>query len=136
MDMDLQGVHVLLVDDDEATRYWLRRMLEQLGARVEAAASAREALAMVSAHVPDVVLCDIAMPDEDGYSLIRSVRGLPAEQGGAVPAVALTAYAVVPSMVERSLASGFQAHLQKPMQPQDIVRVVRDAVGASGTGGA
>jgi CheY-like chemotaxis protein len=126
--MDLAGVRVLLVDDDEATRYWIGRLLEQLGAKVASASSARDALQALDAAVPDVLLCDIAMPEEDGYELIRLVRARDQAAGGKVPAVALTAYAVVPRMIERSLRSGFQAHLSKPMDGADLVRVVREAM--------
>jgi CheY-like chemotaxis protein len=119
---------VLLVDDDEATRYWIGRLLEKLGATVTSASSADEALAALDVGVPDILLCDIAMPLEDGYGLIRRVRSRPAEAGGQVPAVALTAYAVVPRMIEQSLRSGFQGHLSKPMEPEDLVRAVREAM--------
>ena len=126
--MDLQGLRVLLVDDDEATRYWITRLLEQLGATVTGAGSASEALGALDVAVPDILLCDIAMPQEDGYGLIRRVRKRAPEQGGQVPAVALTAYAVIPSMVQQSLRSGFQGHLTKPMSPEELVTAVRGAL--------
>jgi CheY-like chemotaxis protein len=133
--MDLAGVKVLLVDDDESTRYWIGRLLQQLGATVASASSAREALQALDEAVPDVLLCDIAMPEEDGYALIRMVRERDQAAGGQVPAVALTAWAVMPRMVEQSLRSGFQAHLSKPMDGDDLVRVVREAMdGGAGAG--
>jgi CheY-like chemotaxis protein len=126
--MDLKGLRVLLVDDDEATRYWIGKILENLGAQVTGAASAPEALTALDAAVPDILLCDIAMPEEDGYSLIQKIRARPEQKGGIVPAVALTAYATIPSMVEHSLRSGFQGHLTKPMAPEDLVAAVHAAI--------
>ena len=129
--MELQGVRVLLVDDDEATRYWIGRLLEKLGADVTSASNVAEAMTALDRSVPDILLCDIAMPEVDGYQLIRQVRSRAPEAGGKVPAIALTAYAVIPSMVEASLRSGFQAHLSKPMEPDDLVRAVHSAMSGS-----
>ena len=128
--MDLKGLDVLLVDDDEPTRYWIGRILENLGARVTSAGSAREALAALDVAVPDVLLSDIAMPEEDGYGLIQRIRARSEDSGGLVPAVALTAYATIPSMVAHSLKSGFQGHLTKPMTPEELVEAVRAAISA------
>jgi signal transduction histidine kinase/ActR/RegA family two-component response regulator len=115
----LDSVQVLLVEDDAETRHVVSAALEAAGARVTAVASApdaREALAKVS---PDVLLSDIAMPDEDGYSLIRSLRS----SNVRVPAIALTAYAR-PQDVDEAKEAGFQIHLAKPVAPADLVQTV------------
>lgn len=87
----LAAVHVMLVEDDHDARDMLTAVLQQYGARVVAVGSVREAMDALAQEVPDVIVADIAMPEEDGYTLIRRVRALPAERGGLVPAVALTA---------------------------------------------
>ena len=89
----LAGVRVLVVEDQEDTRDLLAAALGHSGAEVEPAGSAREALSALRRRPPDVLVCDIAMPGEDGYALLARVRALAAEEGGLVPAVALTAYA-------------------------------------------
>jgi CheY-like chemotaxis protein len=126
--MGLAGVVVLLVDDDEATRYWMTRLLEKEGAQVEGAATAGEAMEALDRRQPDVILCDIAMPGEDGFDVIRRVRSRGASAGGGIPAVAVTAYAVTPDLIDSTLAAGFQAHMAKPFEPDDLVRVVTQIV--------
>jgi len=123
----LDGVDVLVVDDDEDARVLLQMTLRQYGAAVTTAASAREALQAIDRAVPDVVLSDIGMPYEDGYDLLRQLRARPPEQGGSIPAVAVTAYA---SASDRSStqAAGYQAHVAKPFEPGDVARVVRRLV--------
>jgi PAS domain S-box-containing protein len=111
---DLHGIRVLTVDDDPDAREVIGRMLEAFGAEVTSAASARDALAALRRSVPDVLVCDIGMPHQDGYALIAAVRGLPLGGGAPLPAIALTAYARAQDR-ERALASGFQAHLAKPV---------------------
>ncbi len=120
----LHGVDVLVVDDDEDARMLLQLTLSRYGAAVTTAGSAREALAAIDRSVPHVVLSDIGMPHEDGYDLLRRLRALPAERGGTIPAVAVTAYA---SATDRSSsqAAGYQAHVAKPFDPGDIARLVR-----------
>ncbi len=122
---DLRDVRVLLVDDDESTRYWVSRVLRREGAAVSEESGADAALATLQAERPQILLADIAMPETDGYTLIRRVRELPADAGGHTPAVALTAYAVTPTLVEASLAAGFNGHLQKPFEPEALVDIVR-----------
>lgn len=110
----LKDLPILVIDDDLATREAVADMLTELGARVRAAGSAAEALTEVQEHRPRVLLCDIAMPGEDGYSFIRKLRALDRDRGGETPALALTALAAEGDQ-QRSLAAGFQMHLTKPV---------------------
>jgi signal transduction histidine kinase len=121
----LDGVRLLLVDDDEDSRELVACMLSERGATVVSASSAHEALGRLDDSPPDVVLSDISMPVVDGYALIRRVRARPAERGGATPAIALTAYARAADG-ERALAAGFQAHVAKPVDPERLAAVVAD----------
>jgi len=114
---------VLVIDDDPDARELLTMLLEGHGVRVRAVTSVREALAAFEREVPDIILSDLAMPDEDGYDLIRSVRNRPATSGGLVPAIAVTAYAR-PEDERRSLSSGFQVHLTKPIDPMKLFSAV------------
>jgi CheY-like chemotaxis protein len=108
----LSGVHVLVVEDDEDSREVLRMVLEYQGARVSTAASARAALAVFAAQRVGVLVSDIMMPREDGLWLIRAVRALPAEHGGRVPALAISASDDVQTQAR---AAGFQAFMRKPI---------------------
>jgi CheY-like chemotaxis protein/two-component sensor histidine kinase len=119
----LKGVRVVIVDDEPDSRDLLVAALEQCEAKVFAFASASEALAAVSQLKPDVLVSDIGMPLEDGYSLIRKVRQLSAEQGGQIPAIALTAYARAEDRT-RAIASGFQIHIAKPVEPTELATLV------------
>jgi signal transduction histidine kinase len=121
--LDLTGVRVLTVDDDPDARELLAVMLTQYGAAVTAAASVAEALAVLETYRPDVLISDIGMPDMDGYTFIKQVRALPAEQGGRVPAIALTAYTRKADQ-QQALASGFQRHLSKPLEVEPLVKAV------------
>src|SRR4030095_15834632 len=98
-------------------REMLTEVLKRHQARVIAVGSAQDALSEMDRALPDVLISDIAMPDDDGYSLIRKVRSRSAAQGGQVPAVALTAYAREEDRV-RALSAGFQVHVAKPVRPQ------------------
>ncbi|HEX8708304.1 MAG TPA: PAS domain S-box protein [Pyrinomonadaceae bacterium] len=120
---ELKGLHVLVVDDEEDTRLLVRYLLEQCAARVSTASSAGEGLTALTTLRPDVLLSDLGMPEEDGYTLIAKVRALSAEQGGRTPAAALTAYARVADRM-KVLRSGFQLHLPKPVEPAELVTVV------------
>jgi signal transduction histidine kinase len=124
----LQGLHVLVVEDEEDARDLLLTALEQRGARVTAVPSVADALARFAAGHPDVLVSDLAMPDEDGYSLIRQVRALPADRGGNVPAAALTAYVRAEDRA-RALAAGFQMHMAKPVDPVELVSMVAALAG-------
>lgn len=120
----LQGIHVLVVDDDESAREVLRTVLEAEGASVVTAASAVEALHELDDAVPDVLLTDIGMPVTDGFTLIESIRSRSAQRGGAVPAVALTGYMAAEDRA-RARRAGFHAYLIKPVDPGELVDVVR-----------
>ncbi|HEY9834400.1 MAG TPA: response regulator [Stenomitos sp.] len=119
----LKGVRIVIVDDEPDSRDLLVATLEQCEAKVFAFANAHEALVAVSQLKPDVLVSDIGMPLEDGYSLIRKVRQLPAEQGGHIPAIALTAYARAEDRM-KAIASGFQMHIPKPVEPAELATVV------------
>ena len=125
---ELDGLRVLVVDDEEDTRVLLRMVLERCGASVTAVSSAQEALAALKQSRPDVLVSDLGMPEEDGYSLIKKVRALSAEDGGQTPAAALTAYARVEDRL-KVLNSGFQIHIPKPVEPIELVTVVANLAG-------
>jgi CheY-like chemotaxis protein len=125
----LDGVSVLVVDDHPDGRDAVEAILAQAGARVRSLGSAAEAWTSFLAERPDVLVCDIAMPEEDGLSFIRRLRALPAGSGGDVPAIALTAYARVEERT-RSLEAGFDRHLAKPVEAAELVAAVRDLANA------
>jgi CheY-like chemotaxis protein len=119
----LDGLRVLVVDDEADTREMLKAGLGQCGAEVTVAASSAEALTEIGKSPPGVLISDIGMPDEDGYALIRKVRGLPAGQGGNVPAIALTAYARTEDRLQ-ALRAGYQMHVTKPVELTELAAVV------------
>ena len=119
----LDGVQVLLVDDDQDTLQILTVMLTECGANVQAAASVAEALEVLQWYKPDVLVSDLAMPGEDGYSLISKVRALEAESGKQIPAVALTAYVRVEDRA-RALAAGFNMFVPKPVEPNELITAI------------
>jgi signal transduction histidine kinase/ActR/RegA family two-component response regulator len=124
----LARVRVLVVDDDPDTLEVVRQVLEQAGAHVVVAASAREAYEALAARPPDVLLSDIGMPGEDGLALIRRVRALEAARGGRVPAAALTAYTQVEDR-QHALSAGYQAYLAKPIEPAELTAAVARLAG-------
>ncbi|MGE3507470.1 MAG: ATP-binding protein [Vicinamibacterales bacterium] len=124
----LDEVRVLVVDDETDVRAAVTGLLERSGARVLALESGVAIDAAMSSFRPDVLLLDISMPGEDGYTLIRRVRCLSAAEGGTVPAVSLTAHARDEDR-EHALASGFQAHLPKPVHLPALVSTIRHLVG-------
>ncbi|MBW4630649.1 MAG: PAS domain S-box protein [Iphinoe sp. HA4291-MV1] len=142
--ISLDGVRVLVVDDEADTRDFLTTVLQQSQAEVKAVGSVREALDTMTQWKPDVLVSDIGMPEEDGYSLIRKVRSLEAglctsrertgevslwtQQGGKIPAAALTAYAR-PEDRMRAIQEGYQLHLPKPVEPAELTTVVASLVG-------
>jgi PAS domain S-box-containing protein len=128
---ELAGLHVLVVDDEADARELVQSVLETCKARVTLAGSAAEALRKLQDERPQVLVSDIGMPEEDGYSLIRKVRSLPVERGGAVPAVALTAYAHLSDRT-RALMEGFNNHVSKPAEPQELIAVVAAVAGRHG----
>lgn len=121
----LDGLRVLVVDDEADARDILTKVLAQYGAQVITAATAREALATMREFQPNVLVSDIGMPEEDGYSLIRQVRALQVKQGGQIPAVALTAYAGAEDQ-KQALSAGFQLHVPKPVNPYKLVMLVSE----------
>ncbi|MBD2255987.1 ATP-binding protein [Pseudanabaena sp. FACHB-2040] len=121
--LDLDGIKVLVVDDEADTREFVAFLLEQYGAKVTAVTSAREVLTILPQLSPDLLLSDIGMPETDGYMLLQQIRNLPPEMGGQVPAIALTAYAGEINY-QRALAVGFQKHIAKPVEPAELVAAV------------
>jgi PAS domain S-box-containing protein len=124
----LQGLRVLAVDDEADTREMIRAVLEYCRMEVLTAGTAGEALEAIAKSRPDVLLSDLGMPGEDGYALIAKVRALPADRGGQIPAAALTAYVRAEDRV-RVLSSGFQLHVSKPLEPNELVAVVANLAG-------
>ncbi len=125
---DLAGLRVLVVDDDADARDMLAAVLAGNGAEVTAVGSAHDALEVLGALRPNVLVSDVCLPGEDGYSLIRHVRALPAEQGGLLPAVALTAHARSEDRL-RAMSAGFQMHAGKPINPPELVAIVKALAG-------
>jgi CheY-like chemotaxis protein len=119
----LDGVHVLVVDDDLDARELLAVILQRSGARVTLADSALAAMRVLDETLPHAILADIEMPEQDGYALVRQVRGLSPEHGGGIPVVAVTAYASETDRA-KALAAGFSIHIAKPVHPVEIVSVV------------
>ncbi|MHC5850654.1 PAS domain S-box protein [Nostoc sp.] len=126
--LSLLGVRVLVVDDQADTREFITTVLEQCQAEVKAVASVSEALQVITQWKPDVLVSDIGMPQEDGYSLIRKLRSQPPELGGNIPAAALTAYARAEDRM-RAIQEGYQLHLPKPIEAAELATVVASLVG-------
>jgi PAS domain S-box-containing protein len=124
----LKGLKVLIVDDEADTRELIGEVLKECGSEVIISRSAAEALDALEQHKPDILISDLGMPDEDGYSLIEKIRALPSERGGDIPAAALTAYARAEDRM-RVLRSGFQFHLPKPVDSAELVTVVASLAG-------
>lgn len=122
-ELHLASLRVLVVDDEADSREFVAFVAEQAGAKVTALGSAIEALQLLSTTPFDILLCDIGMPDMDGYMLVRQVRALAPEQGGQIPAIALTAYAGEFNQ-KQALAAGFQRHLAKPVEPNELVKAI------------
>jgi CheY-like chemotaxis protein len=118
----LNGLHILIVEDDADSRNVLQLLLQRLGALVEAVSSAGEAVDRLMQRPPAVIVSDIGMPDEDGYMLIRRIRQLP--MGRRLPAIALTAYARQQD-ADAARSAGYDWHLSKPVAPADLIRAIR-----------
>ncbi|HEX5707991.1 MAG TPA: ATP-binding protein, partial [Pyrinomonadaceae bacterium] len=129
----LGDLRVLVVDDETDTLEVLQVILEGCGARVRTANSAAAAMEALAEEAFDVLICDIGMPEEDGYSLISKVRALEEGRGGRIPAAALTAYASENDRI-RALNSGFQIHVPKPVSPNELVAVVANLADRNGHG--
>jgi len=126
--ISLDGMLILVVDDEEDTRQLLAQSLTFYGATVTSAASAAEGLSELEDKKPDLLVSDIGMPDEDGYTLIRKVRALPDEKLARIPAIALTAFTRAQDRV-RALSSGYQSHVAKPVEPDELVTVIASLTG-------
>ena len=124
----LYGVSVLVVDDEADARELVGEAFEAAGATVHLAASAREALSLLSSEHPSILVSDIGMPHEDGYALMRQVRSLSPAHGGQIPALALTAYARATD-AERAFDAGYQRHVSKPVDPLQLVELVAGLAG-------
>lgn len=127
-EVELNGLEILVVEDDGDTLEMITTALQQYGASVKAASSAAEALGILRTFWPNVMISDIAMPRDDGYSLIRDVRALELELGKRIRSIALTAYASTEDRT-RALTAGYQAHLAKPVEPWRLAAVVAEIAG-------
>ncbi|MBD1896384.1 response regulator [Coleofasciculus sp. FACHB-129] len=127
----LSGLQVLVVDDDTDTRELIALVLEESGAKVKAIASVAEALEVLRSWQPDLLVSDIGMPEEDGYTLIGKMRTLEEKTGKQIPALALTAYAREEDK-NRALKAGFQMYQSKPVEPDDLVAAVALLAGCAG----
>ncbi|MEH2251240.1 response regulator [Nostoc sp.] len=120
---DLSGIHILVVDDQRDSQEFIAFVLEQHGAIVTAVASGTDALQAIAQSIPNMIISDIGMPEMDGYMLMRQIRALGLEQGGQIPAIALTAYAGELDQ-QQAIAAGFQRHVTKPIDPEILVAIV------------
>jgi PAS domain S-box-containing protein len=125
--LDLQGIRILVVDDEDNTREFLAFLLELHEANAIATATADEAIATLTQFKPDILLSDIGMPDVDGYMLMQQIRALSPEEGGTIPAIALTAYAGEINY-QQAMAAGFQRHLAKPIEPDTLIQAISKAL--------
>jgi CheY-like chemotaxis protein/two-component sensor histidine kinase len=124
----LDGLRVLSVDDDRDALGLMATILGRAGARVESCASARAAFAVFQDRPPDVLISDIEMPDEDGYSLIKRIRALESDRGGRIPAIALTAYGRREDRL-KAVSSGYSMHVPKPVDPAELTTIVASLTG-------
>jgi CheY-like chemotaxis protein len=127
---DLDGVHVLVVDDEADARDLTAIRLQQYGAEVVTAATVEAAMEILAQQQPrpDLIVSDIAMPGEEGYSVMRRVRALDPAQGGRIPSIAAPAYNRTKDLI-RALAAGFQAHLPKPVNAVELAHVITGLIG-------
>jgi CheY-like chemotaxis protein len=129
MDSSLTGLRILLVEDDVDQLTILSQVLSAAGAAVDVATTAHDAMQALSKRVPDVIVSDINMPHCDGYHLLRMVRARAREQGGATPAIALTARATLADRT-RALLASYQLHLEKPVRIRELIAAIRSVVKA------
>ncbi|HKS27943.1 MAG TPA: ATP-binding protein [Pyrinomonadaceae bacterium] len=127
----LEGLRVLIVDDEQDALEFLRFVLQRSRAEVAAASSVDEALDELESFRPHIIVSDIGMPGRDGYELVRSLRALPPERGGQLPAVALTAYARAEDE-RRAIREGFQMHVPKPFEPPELLSIIVSLCKAGG----
>jgi PAS domain S-box-containing protein len=128
----LDGIKVLVVDDEPDARELVRRLISDQSASVETASTADEALAILRQFHPDVLVSDIGMPDKDGYQLIREIRKLAPNEGGATPAAALTAFARSEDR-RRALMAGYQTQVTKPVDPAELITIIASLAGRTGS---
>jgi PAS domain S-box-containing protein len=121
----LDGIRLLVVDDDNDNRDLLKTLLSHFGAIVTVASSAAEAMNLLIDSPPDILISDIGMPDEDGFEFMTKVRKLSKEKGGSVPAIALTAFAKIEDR-DKALSVGFQRHIAKPIDPTAFVNIIAE----------
>ena len=119
----LAGLKILVVDDEPDAREVISLVLSNAGAELKTAESTTRALELIELWRPDLLVSDIGMPNEDGFSLMRKLRALPPEQGGAIPAIALTAFARTQDRLD-VLSAGYQMHVPKPIEPLELLTVV------------
>ncbi|MBW4449487.1 MAG: response regulator [Spirirestis rafaelensis WJT71-NPBG6] len=124
---NLVGVKIFIVEDDDDSREFLSILLQESGAIVTVAASGLEALSNFTKSEPNILLCDIGMPEMDGYSFIRQIRTMSPEQGGNIPAIALTAYAGETDK-QQVLAAGFTKHVAKPVVADELIALIAELV--------
>ncbi|HEY4179569.1 MAG TPA: response regulator [Kofleriaceae bacterium] len=127
---DISGIKILLVDDDEDVLHLVKKILGNAGANVTVRATVQDALASLDDNLPDIIISDLDMPHCDGYELARYLRLRSPAEGGAIPAIALTAH-IGSSYRARALASGFTAHLAKPMRALKLIETISDVIGAT-----
>ncbi|HLO83535.1 MAG TPA: response regulator [Nostocaceae cyanobacterium] len=125
--LELIGLKILVVDDEIDSRQLVSFVLQDVGAEVITATSALEAIPALINHKPNALILDIGMPNIDGYMLLQQIRTLPPEQGGNVPAIALTAYAGELNK-QQALAAGFHTHLSKPVEPNELVSLIANLI--------
>jgi PAS domain S-box-containing protein len=130
LSIDLHGLRIVVVDDERDARELLRSLLTTYGAEVTICTSAGEAFEAVRREKPDLLVSDIGMPDEDGYSLIAKIRRLPETEGGKTPAIALTAFARIEDRIH-ALSQGFQMFVPKPVEPNELIAAIRSLAGMS-----
>jgi len=130
VDVELEGVRVLVVDDERDSLEFVRRLLKECKASVLTASSAAEGLRLIRAEHPDVIVSDIGMPEKDGLEMMRELRGQSANNSK-IPAIALTAFARSEDRT-RAMLAGYQIHLSKPVQPQELVAAVANLAGRTG----
>jgi CheY-like chemotaxis protein len=128
---DLSGLRVLVVDDEPDGRDVVRQMLSARGAEIATAGSADEAIRVLKSFKPDVLLSDIRMPGKDGYQLLREIRSLETGEGRSVPAMALTGFVRAEDR-KLALRTGFQFHLAKPFDAEELIAAVAMLSGRTG----
>jgi CheY-like chemotaxis protein len=121
----ISGLKVLLIDNEPDALDLLESMLAQYGANTIIATSAMEGFNLVATARPDIIIADIGMPEKDGYQFMQEVRNLPPQEGGATPAIALTAFAH-PEDRKKAIRSGYQAHLSKPFEYSELLAAIEN----------